>query len=397
VTTPADALARSDTNEGDARRTLAAVRELGPRLRDARDEIDEARTLPTHVVEWLREAGVWRMTQPRVWGGPELDVLAQFEIIEAVSIAEGSAGWCSYIGSTAGFWNAWIDQDVARAMYPSLDLPTGGSPMPRGRAERVDGGYLLTGRWPFGSGVKHSAWMVSGGVVHDGGEPVMGDDGLPETVVGFLPVDELTVDDRWETTGLRGTGSYDYMGENLFLPAERTFVLFKTAPRRPGPLYAYPGMLLFNHCAVALGIARAAVDEFATLATARRNVGGRLIAEEDYGRSAIAHAEALVRSARSYCVEVMNWIWDSLERGEELTPTQRAHYRLMISYAHTASVEAVELVFHAAGTAAIQQSGVLDRCMRDILTANQHLVASPRSYQTAGKVLLGFEADDPSF
>jgi alkylation response protein AidB-like acyl-CoA dehydrogenase len=376
---------------------LAAVRELAPRLREARDEIDEARTLPANVVDWLREAGVWRMTQPRAWEGPELDVLAQFEIIEAVSIAEGSAGWCSYIGSTAGYWNALIDQDVAREMYPNLDLPTGGSPMPRGRAERVEGGYVLTGRWPFGSGVRHSAWMVSGGVVHDGGEPVIGEDGLAETVVGFLPVSELTIDDRWETTGLRGTGSYDYMGENLFVPEERTFVMFETEPRRPGPLYAYPGMLLFNHCAVALGIARAAIDEFAATATARRHVGGRLIAEEDYARSAVAHAEALVQSARSYCFGVMSEVWASLERGEELTAAQRAQYRLMIAYAHTASAQAVELVFHAAGTAAIQQSGLLDRCMRDILTANQHMVASPRSYQTAGKVLLGFDADDPSF
>jgi len=373
---------------------LEPLREI---VRAARDEIDELRTLPPHVVDALAEAGVWRMTQPRAWGGPELDVLTQFEIIEAISTADGSAGWCSYIGSTAGLWNSYIDQDEARAMYPSLDLPTGGSPAPRGRAERVDGGYLLSGRWPFGSGVKHSAWMVTGGVVHENGERVVGADGAPETIVAFLPGAELTIDERWETTGLRGTGSYDYSAESVFVPVERTFVMHESPPRRPGPLYAFSNMLLFNHSAVVLGIARAAIEEFVTLARERRHVGGTLIAEEDYARSAVAHAEARVGSARSYCFQVMADVWNSLERGEELTPGQRARYRLMIANAHSISVEAVQLVYHAAGTAAIQKSNPLDRCLRDVLTANQHMVATPRAYQTAGAMLLGYEPGDPTF
>jgi alkylation response protein AidB-like acyl-CoA dehydrogenase len=239
--------------------------------------------------------------------------------------------------------------------------------------------------------------MVTGGVVHENGEPVIGDDGAPETVVGFVPVHELTIDERWETTGLRGTGSYDYSAQNVFVPIERTFVMFKSVPRRRGALYAFPNMLLFNHCAVVLGIARAAIDEFAALARERRHVGGTLIAEEDYARSAVAHAEAAVSSARSYCFDVIGSLWESLERGEEPTPAQRARYRLMIAHAHTASVQGVELVFHAAGTAAIQRSNPLDRCMRDVLTANQHLVATPRAYQTSGAMLLGYDPNDPSF
>jgi alkylation response protein AidB-like acyl-CoA dehydrogenase len=173
--------------------------------------------------------------------------------------------------------------------------------------------------------------------------------------------------------------------------------MFKSASRRQGPLYAFPGILLFNHCAVVLGIARAAIDEFCSLARERRHAGGTLIAEEDYARAAVAHAEAVLGSARSYCFEVMGELWQSLERGDEPTPNQRAHYRLMIAHAHTASVEAVQLVYHAAGTAAIQQSNPLDRCLRDVLTANQHLVATPRAYQTSGAMLLGYEPNDPSF
>lgn len=373
---------------------LEPVREV---VRAARDEINELRTLPPHVVAALGEAGVWRMTQPREWGGPELDVLTQFDIIEAIATADGSAGWCSYIGSTAGLWNVYIDQDEARSMYPSLDLPTGGSPAPRGRAERVDGGFLLSGRWPFGSGVKHSAWMVTGGVVHENGKAVAGVDGGPETIVGFVPGGELTIDERWETTGLRGTGSYDYSAQDVFVPAERTFVMHKTPPRRPGPLYAFSNILLFNHAAVVLGIARAAIDEFVTLARERRHAGGTLIADEDYARSAVAHAEAVVGSARSWCFEVMGELWSSLERGDALTPAQRARYRLMIANAHSASLKGVQLVYHAAGTAAIHASNPLDRCLRDVLTANQHMVAAPRAFLGSGAMLLGYDAPDPSF
>ena len=112
-----------DSNES-ATLTLDAARELGPKIRAAADEIEQGRRLPMHLVREMQRAGMFRMAMPRAWGGPELDFLAQMRVIEALSIADASAGWCTMIGVDGGYMTAYIDQTVAREMYPDLDAVT---------------------------------------------------------------------------------------------------------------------------------------------------------------------------------------------------------------------------------------------------------------------------------
>src|SRR6516165_9749434 len=148
-----------DTDKS-AIRTLAAVRELDPKIRAAGNEIELGRRLPLHIVREMQRAGVFRMSMPRAWGGSELDLPSQLEVIETLSIADASVGWCAMIGTDGGYTTAFIDQAVARKMYPDVDMVTAITFAPPGKAVKTTDGFTVHGRWPFASGCQHASWLI---------------------------------------------------------------------------------------------------------------------------------------------------------------------------------------------------------------------------------------------
>lgn len=384
-------------SQDEGARILAAALAAQPAIRAAAEETEAGRTLAPSVVEAMRDAGVFRMSTPRDRGGPELDPMQQFAVIEAIAYADGSAGWCAYINSTSGYFTSVIDQDVARELYPTIDIATGGMPVPVGRAERAEGGYRISGRWTFGSGVKHSGWMVCGCTIMVDGEPQMREDGKPDAVTCFVSSDQFEVVENWNAMGMRGSGSHDFTVTDLFVPDERIFDMWSSEIQNPAPLFALRTMFLFNHSAVAIGVARAAIDEYAGVAKAKGTMWGPL-RELDYARSALAEATAKVGAARSYCLATLREVYETLQRGDQLTLEQRAQYRIALTHAHRAAVEAVDGVFLAAGTTpAVRLPSVLERCFRDVHVANQHVVAAPKTFSIAGGMLLGIDPGDPQY
>jgi alkylation response protein AidB-like acyl-CoA dehydrogenase len=285
-------------------RTLDAVRELAPKIRAAADEIENGRRLPLHIVEQMQRAGVFRMAMPRTWGGPELNVLSQLRVIEALSIADASAGWCAMIGMDAGYLTAYIDQAVAREMYADIDSVTAVTFAPPGKAEKKGDCFVVNGRWPFASGCQHATWFIGHFFIFDGDSPRLQPDGLPETRFGFLPAEECEIIDTWTTNGLRGSGSHDWMVKDRFIPEARTFNLAAPTHYRKGPLYALPNLLLYKAAAVVLGIARGAIDDFIALASNKPltfkspAAGKAMLRDETYAQCTVAQAEAMVSSAR---------------------------------------------------------------------------------------------------
>jgi indole-3-acetate monooxygenase len=208
----------------DGATILARARGIAAVLREEADECEQSRQLTPRAVEALRSTGAFRMPMPRAWGGPEVDLVTQVEVIESLADAYGSAGWCASIGGVGGYVTAALDDDVARVLYPALDAVTAGWVMPGGRLRPVDDGYRLSGRWQFGSGCTHADVMLSGAVVVDAdGEPVATPDGVPETRLVVLPAEQFDILDTWHTTGLAGTGSHDYTIHDAFVPAAQTF------------------------------------------------------------------------------------------------------------------------------------------------------------------------------
>jgi alkylation response protein AidB-like acyl-CoA dehydrogenase len=185
-----ETLAESDER---AKRTLSAVRELVPKIRAAANEIEQGRRLPLHIVREMQRAGVFRMSMPRAWGGSELNLLSQMRVIETLSMADASAGWCAMIGTDGGYMTAYIDQTVGREMYRDIDSVTAITFAPPGKAVKTRDGFSVSGRWPFASGCQHATWLIGHFAVFDGDSPRLQPNGLPETRFGFLPVEECEI------------------------------------------------------------------------------------------------------------------------------------------------------------------------------------------------------------
>ena len=203
---------------------LHAAIGLGPQIRAAREEIEQGRRIPPSLAAAMKGAGVFGMVMPRAWGGPELDPMTQFRVIEALALADGSVGWCAMIGCDAGYISAFLDQDVARAMFPDLLSAMGAAATPTGTATVVPGGYRVSGRFPFVSGYHHCEWLWLGCHVVEDGAPRVNSVGVPETRQCLLQSGKCEVLDTWFTTGLRGTGSNDVVVHDEFVPSEQALV-----------------------------------------------------------------------------------------------------------------------------------------------------------------------------
>jgi len=381
---------------------LHAAIALGPNIRAAGDEMEKMRRIPPQLALAMKDAGVFGMVLPRSWGAPELDPLTQIRVIEALAIAEGSAGWCAMIGCDSGYVTAFLDEAVAHEMYPDISVATAATVTVTGQATPVPGGYRVNGRFPFASGCQHCEWVWVGCSVVQNGTPHVTAAGIPETRTCFVRLSECEILDTWYTTGLRGTGSHDLAVRDIFVPAERTFSFQDpNLVKRPGPLYAFPLMFIAKGAAPALGIARHAIDvviENACRKPARRLLSGerveppKLLREEVFVQESVARAEAKLGAARAYLFDVVGDLWATLVEGQKPSAIQQA--RFITAYTHVVGecAEAVQLVFKASGGTAVYQTGALDRCLRDLLTMNQHLMGSLRTYEMAGRLLLGLEA-----
>ena len=357
-------------------------------LREAGDEIDEARRLPARIVDALREAGCLRMSMPKAWGGCETDPLTQNRVVEEISAASGSAGWCVMIAAANAYFNAFLEQGVARTMYPDPDIVTAAAFAPPGRAAVAPGGYRVTGRWPFASGITHSEWVVGSVIVLEGDEVALDGAGNPRRIHVMAPIGDTEVFDNWQTGGLRGSGSNDFALNDLFIPEEHTFDIFAGRAQRPGPLWALNSLFLANHPGVPLGIGRGAIDEFVTIIRSKRGKFGPAPKDQASIQGALANAVTLVESARAFAFGAIGTVWESLVAGETPGVDQRAKLRLSITYAHDACAKAVQELYHAAGSATVYTPNTLDRMFRDIHTACQHVIAASNVYEAAGKALI---------
>jgi len=382
---------------------VTAAHALAPLVQESLPTMETERRLPIPLVIALRELGAFRLAVPRAYGGLELDPMTQVRVVEELSRLDGSVGWCAMVSSAGSFASAFLTPAVAQRLCSSRDFSLAGQVVPVGRAELVDGGYRVTGRYRFGSGCQHASMIVGGCVVFKDGKPRELAPGRPETRVMIFPPSACTILDTWHTTGLLGTGSHDFLVEDLFVPFEESWS-FAERPHCSDTLYRFPPLFLVTHAGVPLGMARAAIDALVTLAGGKelnpdphKLFGTRLLRDESRIHEAIAVAEGALAAARGFVYSNLTELWETLSRGEKPTPRQRALYRIMLIDAHKVAKDVISTMYDLAATSAIYRSHPLDRIMRDILTANQHGVVHPKMYRPAGRLLLGLDAGDPLF
>jgi alkylation response protein AidB-like acyl-CoA dehydrogenase len=356
---------------------LDEVRTLTPEIRAHAPQIERERAVPEPIVARLADLGVYRLAAPRRAGGLEATPGEMLEIFEELGYADGSAGWCAMIGAATSMALGHLAEGTATELLADPRFLIAGVAAPAGRATVVPGGYRVTGRWSFASGSRQATWLVGGCLV-------------PQDRTGRLMImdaGELTIHDTWQVSGLSGTGSHDIEAVDLFVPAERTFSLAES-PTRPGPLSTFPplGLLAFGIGAVALGIARAAIEEFGVLAGTKRNpVTGEEIATKATVRADVARAEALRGSGLAYLAAEL----DRATRAED----DRARLRLAAATATRNAAAAVDLVYRAGGGASVYTASPLQRCFRDVHVATQHAMVNDDVLELAGAVLLGQDID----
>lgn len=373
-----------------AEEILARAKALAPVLRERAAEFEQARRLPPDIVELLRDTGVFRMTFPREFGGPELTSIEQTEVIEALSYGDTSAGWCAIIGSGTGLYASFLSDAAAREMFPRLDLITAGMLFPAGRAERVPGGYRLTGRWTFGSGITHCDWVISGAFLYRDGKPEPSPDGRDphDSRLFMVPASEAEVIDNWHTTGLAGSGSCDYTITDVFVPEERT-LSFDTVHGRPSPL-TRPESFMRTVPGVPLGVARAALDHVREIVRTRVDrATGVPWADNWRMQVTLAECEADFIASRAGVYSTMREQWELLSAGAEVPAELEAALPLSRLHALRTARSVVARLYDLMQTGSIHRSGPLDRWLRDTTTMCQHLLAQDRILQSAGAHLLG--------
>jgi alkylation response protein AidB-like acyl-CoA dehydrogenase len=294
-----------------------------------------------------------------------------------------------------------------------------GSGLTSGTSAPAPGGWTVGGRWRFVSGVPCADHVILGTLVEDedggsgtaasattgpsGAGPGYGVNGrrARRACYVLVPVADVEILDTWQVSGLRGTGSHDVVLRDVFVPDERAGTITSPTQTVPdAPFYRLPPGLRFPFpkVGVACGIARAAVDDFVELATAKTPTTSRSsLRERGDAQRAVGEATAALASGRAWVREVLDELWDSAVGGRPVGQDLHARARLACSNAVAGAVRAVELVCTAAGSTVNFLDSPLERRARDVRTVPQHFTVAPFQVTTAGRVLLGLDADDPTF
>lgn len=380
---------------------IAAANRLADQARAMGDAAERMRHTPPALAEAITRAGIYQMYLPRAVGGPEVSPLAAFHVVEALSRADGSVGWCAMIATAMSLNAARLSTEVGRELAGTpADYRAAGSARAGGRAWAVPGGYRVTGRWNFASGIHNARWLYCTSVMMDGDRPLCNAAGRPLLRALWVPRDAATIVDTWSVMGMKGTGSQDFTVEDVFVP-ERFSVLSEAAPLQQGPLYnrrAWFVTLWTPSAANSLGIARGAIDTLAALAaTEASTLSTQVLRERPMVQARIGEAEAMLGAARAYVLDSVGRVWAAVIAQRDPSDQEVAAARLAITHAMHESVRVVDKVFHAAGTNAIYESLPLERAFRDVHVAVQHGAALPSYYESAGKVVMGLRPEDPGW
>jgi indole-3-acetate monooxygenase len=216
----------------------------------------------------------------------------------------------------------------------------------------------------------------------------------------LFPRHEVEILDNWRVGGLRGTGSHDFRVHDVFAPEAHGVPAFARSGALPRTLYQTPIISLFTVAlaAVTLGIARSAIDALIELAAAKTPMGSTVpLREKPIAQMQVARAEALLRGARAFLFEAIGELWDEVASGHPPSIAKRTGIRLACTLAGESCATAVDLVHKTAGGSAIQESGRIERCFRDVHAATQHIGLATGNYELAGRALLGLDVGTPRF
>ena len=381
---------------------IARAKALIPRLRERASRTEELRRLPPETERDLHDTGLFRIVQPKRVGGSEFDYVALVDCADALGQADASVAW-NFANLASHHWILGMFDKRAQDLVWNKNadaLIASSFIFPAGRARKVDGGYVLRGSWPFSSGVDSSEWNMLASVVASDDEA----DGI-EYRIFLLNKSDYKINDTWNATGLRGTGSNDVEVNDAFVAEPMTVAVSDLAGGptpgsavNPNALYALPVFSLFPYVlsGVALGNAQACLDDYVDLARHRASTYNRAkLADLQSTQIKIAEASAKIDAARlimrSACIEVMA----DAKCGHVPDIAAKTKLRRDGAYSVNLCTDAVSLLFSASGARGLFTTGALQRQFRDGHAINSHLAfnfdAAGTNY---GRVALGLPSEN---
>jgi alkylation response protein AidB-like acyl-CoA dehydrogenase len=367
--------------------TLADVLEL---IAKRREEFGENKFVPRDIVSEFKKAGIYRAGTPRRFGGDALPPSDFLRIIEKISAVDASAGWVASFGSSV--YLAALPLETQAQLYADgPDVAFAGGLFPLQKAERVGGGWHVSGEWKFSSGCK-GADILGVGLV--GSKATQG-----KPLTALLRPEHVEIVENWDVIGLNGTGSHDLRVSGHVVNDEWTFVR-GGEPTVDEPLYRYPAIAYAAQvlAVVNLGAGRAALDYAIAIGGGRTGItGAPKLADRSYYRMDVAKAEAELRSARAFFYEISDEVYATVEAGDPATDKQKALLRLASTHVARVGAKVVNTAYTLSGTAAIYDSNPMQRYLRDASVVTQHAFLGDGIYDGAGAVLMDVPPSIPAF
>lgn len=369
----------------------AHARAIADAARDCADRIDLDRALTPELLGRIRQSGFFRLLVPAVYGGAQLDLPDYLPLLETVATGDASTAWCINQAAVYATMACRAEPETAQEIWGNPACSVANGPPTTAQVSSAPGGYRLTGTWDFSSGCRHASWVAAA-------TPING-----VLTVCMLRISDVELIDNWDVAGLRGTGSFSFRAENVFVPMRHTF-RYNAPPLTQhaslqAPLYRLPINLMFGSgfAAVALGNARSALDATIALLSDKRPVfESAQVRERSSVQLELARAEATWGAARAYLMQQLNAVWTSAN--EDLVPALNARVGLRLAATHAihSAADAVQSAYRLSGSTAVFQKQQIQRRFQDAHVITQQVQGRLAHYETVGQHLLGM-APKPHF
>lgn len=378
------------------------VSEIGPSLGQCIDHEAESRRLSTPVFEALKKAELFKLYLPKSLGGLETDPVTTAQLTQQVASYNTAAGWSMMVGNTSAWWcNRLPEKGIEEIYRDGADTFIAGAFHPPMSATPTADGYIINGRTPLASNVHEAKWVFVSAMVMDGDRPKMINE-RPVVMGVFLKAANVQIMDTWHTIGMKATDSNDVIANGVFVPTHLTYFLDPSIqPNKfySATLYKYPAIgvsIVSLISPVALAVARNAITELKNMAAAKVPFGSA-VSMKDRGsvQRKLGMAEAIVQSATAYLHHVLNKYWNKTLNGDMLSMEERADLLLAATHTNQSCVQAVDLMYSAAGSTAIYTKNKLSRLMCDMQVIRQHGFSNESRFETAAQVYLGLPPDLP--
>lgn len=382
---------------------LEAAKSLASEIRSCAGATEAERELPRPLFEAMADAGLFHMAIPHALGGSEIDLPTYVQVIEEIAKADASTAWMTNQTAIFATHAARMPHEDARAIW--MDTPRcviSNTPSPTAQAVAVPGGFRVTGEQGYSTGCRHASWIASRAQIIEDGSPRLLGNGQPETRFLFVPMGEAELLDTWHVRGLRGTGTNHFAVRDVFVPENRTLLDIGAPLYETGPLYQLPRTLLFasGDASVALGTARSCLSAFVELAgekSPRYASAGGMLCDQPMVQADVGLADAHIRAGRALLTETIRDVWHTVSTTGTVSLNQRVGLRTAATHTIRLAIEAVDLVYNAAGATSIYDGHPIQRAFQDIHVISQHVQSRRAHYELVGRYWLGVPVPEGRF